>query len=349
MDRTIRWAVVGTGTTAASFVNDIRFAEGAEATAVCSRDPDRARSFAQKHGLAASFGGLKALLAHSEYDAIYLATPNTAHFEAARKIIGAGIPLLIEKPMGTTASQVEELARLAEDKNTFLMEALWTRYLPALKSAKAAVNEGAIGEVTGFKAELAFYREFDSESRFFSNDLGGGSLLDLGIYTLSIAEYFLGSAAEVTGNWQSAGTGVDLRADMAYSAASVTAELSCGFDRDGVNLCIIEGTKGTLIIVAPFIAARGYYTVTSDRTKRLLTADNQLVRKLANRFKRLPGTTWHEFPLWGTGLQWQITAASAAIARGLQQEPDMPLASTVRALRWIEQILASPPTQKTPD
>lgn len=348
MDKTIRWAVVGTGTIAASFVNDIRFAEGADVTAVCSRDADRARAFAEQHDIAAGLGGLKALLAHSDFDAVYLATPNTAHFEAARKIITAGIPLLIEKPMGVTPGEVEELSRMAEENGTFLMEALWTRYLPALKAAKAAIAEGAIGDVTGFKAELAFFQEFDSESRFFSKDLGGGSLLDLGVYTLSVAEFFLGEAEDVTGKWQSAGTGVDLRADMTYRTGSISAELSCGFDRDGANLCVIEGTGGSIVIVAPFIAARGFFTVTGNLSKDLLTSDNELIRKLAKRFKRLPGTTWHEFPLWGSGLQWQITAASAAIAGGLQQEPEMPLESTIRTLKWIERILASPPSQNDP-
>ena len=88
MERTIRWAVVGTGTIAANFVNDVRFADGAVVTAVCSRDADRARAFAREHGIAAGLGGLEALLAHSEFDAIYLATPNTAHFDAAGRSSG---------------------------------------------------------------------------------------------------------------------------------------------------------------------------------------------------------------------------------------------------------------------
>ena len=238
---------------------------------------------------------------------------------------------------------------MAADNGTFLMEALWTRYLPALRSAKAIIEEGGIGDVTGFSAELAFHREFDSGSRFFSRELGGGALLDLGIYTLSMAEYFLGEADDVTGTWQSAATGVDLRADLAYRTASVSASLSCGFDRDGANLCVIEGSSGSIVIVAPFIAARGYFVVTSDRSKNLLTSQSELVRKLATRFRRLPGADWHEFPLWGTGLQWQITAASQAISKGLQQEPDMPLDATIRALTRIEQVLANPPKQSVPD
>ncbi len=348
METNIRWAVVGTGAIAETFVNGSHHAVGAEVTAICSRNEDRARIFAERHAITHFYTGLDDLLAASDIDAVYLATPNSAHFEAARKIIQAGKPLLIEKSMTTTVADAEELARLAKEQGTFLMEGLWTRYLPALNRAKAAIEEGRIGEITGFKAELAFFKQFDPKSRFFSKDLGGGSLLDLGIYTLSIAEFFLGEADTVSGTWQSAPTGVDLRADLTFGKGTVKAQLSCGFDRDGSNLCVVAGTKCSIVIAPPFIAAKGFFIATNTMSRSLLTAENGLFRKAAARVPLLPGARWRGCPLKGTGLEWEISAASAAIKNGLLQEPAMPVDATIRALKQIEQVLASPAAPNGP-
>lgn len=340
MDKTIRWAVIGTGTIAETFVHDARFADGAQVTAICSRDEARARAFAERHAIARYYGRLDDLLAAGDFDAAYVATPNSAHFETARKIIAAGMPLLIEKSMTTTVADAEELARLAKQQDTFLMEGVWTRFLPALNRARAAIEDGMIGEITGFRAELAFHKQFDPQSRFFSRELGGGALLDLGIYTLSIAEFFLGEADLVSGTWQSAPTGVDMRADLAFSKGMINGELSCGFDRDGANLCVIDGANGSIVLVPPFVAAKGFFIVTNAVSRRLLTNENGLFRKIAERAPLLPGAAWHGYPLKGTGLEWEISAASAAIKGGLSRQPAMPVDATIRALKQIEQVLA---------
>lgn len=338
----IRWAVVGTGAIAETFANDIRFAEAAELVAVCSRDGARAEAFADRHGIAGHMAGLDALLAHDGVDAVYLATPNAAHFDMAEKILKAGRPLLIEKPMTVTSGEAERLGDLAARGGTFLMEAMWTRYLPAHVAAKRAIESGAIGTVTGLSAELAFKKSFDPDSRFFARELGGGALRDLGVYTLSMAEFYLGRADMVEGRWIAAPSGVDESATLHYRKGVVTATLSCGFDRDGANLCVVEGTRGAIIFPPPFIAADGYFMIENSFLKGLLSADGGLFRKAAKRVP-IPGVRWNDGRTAGTGLEHEITAASNAIRDGLPQQPAMPVDSTIEALRRIEGILASPP------
>lgn len=344
MKKKIRWAVVGTGTIATSFAQDMQFAEGAELTAVYSRSEERGTAFAKKHGDIIYCNSLEVLLNNSNVDAIYLATPNSAHFVVAKKILLSGMPLLIEKPMTISAKQAEELALLAKKQKTFLMEALWSKYLPAIVAARVAIESGAIGTLTRFDADLAFYKAFNPQSRFFAKDLGGGSLLDLGVYTLAMAQYFLGDMGAVNGHWQAASTGVDMCASMTLHNQNTTAQLSCGFDRDGSNICVINGTKGAIILPAPFISANEFLVVKTKFAKSLLAAGNPLVRKLAFKLP-LPGVKRHKYVYEGSGLQFEIMAASSAISQGLLTEQETPPSATLNVLHQIEQVLATTPVE----
>lgn len=344
MKKRIRWAVVGTGTIATSFAQDMQFADGADLTAVCSRSEERGAAFAKTHGDIIYCNSVDVLLKNTNVDAVYLATPNSVHFEAAKKIILNGTPLLIEKPMTISAKQAEELALLARKQKTFLMEALWSKYLPAIVGARAAIESGAIGTLTEFDAELAFHKAFNPQSRFFAKNLGGGSLLDLGVYTLAMGQYFLGDMGQVNGHWQAASTGVDVCASMTLRNQNITARLSCGFDRDGANMCIINGTKGAIILPAPFISANEFLMVKSKFAKSLLTARNPLVRKVAFKLP-LQGVIRHRCCYEGSGLQFEIMAASIAISQGLLTEQETPPSVTLSILQQIERVLATTPVE----
>lgn len=343
---TVRWAVLGTGTIASAFAEDIRLVGNAELVAVYSRTIKAAGVFSQR------FGGLRivpdtaALAADPLIDAVYLATPNTAHFDQACLLLDAGKPVLVEKPLVTAAEQARLVAKLAREKNTFAMEALWTVFLPAVERVRTLLANSTIGTVTGVRAELAYAKTFDKDSRFFSKALGGGSLLDLGIYPIALTLALFGSPGATTGRWRAAPTGVDMSAEVRLEYSGFDAALSCGFDRNGGNRFIIEGDKASVVIDAPFL-----------RASRVIVAKNPVARHLAippgpGRLSRLigkaarklplPGLTVHDHGFPGNGLQFEIEAASKAILEGRCDQPLMSLGASIAALEIVETVLAQP-------
>lgn len=345
--RTVAWAVLGTGIIAATFAEDIRRAGNARLLAVCSRTLDSANTFSQR------FGGLRVLpdvdaLAHApEIDAVYIATPNTAHFDAAQRLLNAGKPVLIEKPIVTTAAQARQIADLSAEKQTFAMEALWTVFLPAVEQVRRLLAENTIGAVTGVHAELAYIKPFDSGSRFFSKSLGGGSLLDLGIYPVALTIALFGAPQSVKGGWSAAPTGVDMAADVKLGYNGFAAQIGCGFDRDGVNRLTINGETGSIVIDAPFLRASRVFVIRNRWTGLLATppASGRLSRLFSKVAKRLPlpGLTVHNHAFAGNGLQFEIEAASKAILRGDRECSMMPLNASITALGVVETVLSQRP------
>lgn len=345
-DRTVAWAVLGTGNIAATFAEDIRLAGHARLVAVCSRAPDSANAFSRRFGGLRIFSDIDAMASDPEIDAVYIATPNTAHFDAAQRLLSAGKPVLIEKPMVTTAAKARRIADLAAEKQTFAMEALWTVFLPAVDHVRTLLSDKAIGTITGIRAELAYVRPFDSNSRFFSKALGGGSLFDLGIYPVALTLALFGAPRSISGRWSAASSGVDMKANLQLVYTGFNASISCGFDRDGTNRFIIEGETGSIIIDAPFLRASRVF-VTRNRWARRLIAPSgsgrlsKLISKAAQKLP-LPGMIVHSHPFAGNGLQFEIDAASKAILQSERESRTMPLNNSIEALRVIETILAQP-------
>ena len=225
------------------------------------------------------------------------------------------------------------------------MEAMWTRFLPAVAHVKQLVHSGAIGEVRRIRSDLAFHHPFDPDSRFYAKQRGGGALLDLGVYGISLALHLVGEPAEVRGRWQAAPTGVDVSATVELGfPGGAEARLTCAIDRGGDNLFVVEGTRGTLVLQPPFIGARMVLQCSGGLASSLAMASGQgavarTARKLA-RTLPLAGIHRHAFPFGGTGLQFEIAAVGEAIRNGWREHPLAPLSDTVRTLAIIEAVLA---------
>ncbi|MCW2778292.1 MAG: putative oxidoreductase [Frankiales bacterium] len=214
MDAETRWGVVGPGRIAEKVVQDVAHVEGARLVAVASRSLSRAQDFAARHGVPRAHGSYRALLEDDDVDVLYVATPHAQHAALARAALTAGKALLVEKSFTATREGAQQVVDQARASGTFVMEAMWTRFQPAVVALRETVASGAIGEVRAVQADLGVQRPFDPEDRLFSLALGGGALLDLGVYVVSFAQMLLGTPDTVTATGSLARTGVDLEAGL---------------------------------------------------------------------------------------------------------------------------------------
>ena len=198
----VRWGIVGPGRIAAKVVEDFAYAPGAVAVAAASRSLDRAQAFCDAHQLETAYGSYREIIAAPDIDALYIATPHPQHHRIAVAALQAGKAVLVEKTFTATVAGAEDIIATAQGNGVFAMEAMWTRFQPAIVLARALIESGAIGEVRQVQADLGVNRPYDETDRAFDPAQGGGALLDLGVYVVSIAQYFLGTPdrVEVTGS-----------------------------------------------------------------------------------------------------------------------------------------------------
>ncbi|WP_245428414.1 Gfo/Idh/MocA family protein [Kumtagia ephedrae] len=343
--RPVTWGVVGAGTIAHQFAADLAHVAGARIGAVCSRSEESAQAFMAAAGIRRYCATLPELLADETIDAIYIATPNHLHAGQTREALAAGKPVLVEKPLATSSRDAARVVEAAAHADRFAMEALWTRFLPAVEAVRGMLAAGAIGEVRHVEAELA-YRKEEKGGRFFDPAMGGGAALDLGVYPLSLALDLFGRPEKTSGRWWAAGTGVDRRTDFQLSFAGVTAMLSCCFDRDGRNTFTILGSRGAIRIEAPFLKAQQVtlfgQTICDWPLVGARGATSGPAARILSRLP-LPGRQVKNFRFPGHGLQFETAAAIDAMGRGERQSPRMPLGDSVAVLEIIETVLGQPP------
>jgi predicted dehydrogenase len=210
----IRWGIVGPGRIAESVIGDFALVEGARVAAVASRSADRAAAFAARHGIERAYGSYAEILADPEVDVLYVATPHAQHHALALAALRAGKALLVEKSFTATTTGAAEVIALARTTGVFVMEAMWTRFQPAVVAMRELIADGAVGEVRSVQADLGVARKFDPADRLFALELGGGALLDLGVYVVSFAQMLLGAPSSVTAVGSRFPTGVDAEAAL---------------------------------------------------------------------------------------------------------------------------------------
>ncbi|MFI0846774.1 Gfo/Idh/MocA family protein [Mesorhizobium sp. IMUNJ 23232] len=343
--RPFGWGIVGTGVIARQFAADLRHVPGARIGAVCSRSEKAAQDFMAATGAAGFHSTLAALLADRDIDAVYLATPNMLHASQALETLRAGKPVLVEKPLATSSGDAARIADLAGTSRCFAMEALWTRFLPAVRAVRDMLAAGAIGEITRIEAELSYRKQETQGDRFFDPAQGGGSALDLGVYPLSLAVHLLGIPEKFSGRWWATGSGVDRRCRFELSFAGATAELSCGFDHDGSNIFAIFGDRGAIRIEAPFLKAQRITLFERGMSGLPFIGargpTSGLAGKLLSRLP-LPGRKASHFRFPGNGLQFEAVAVMEAVRAGAAQSSVMPLRESIAVLEVIETVLGQP-------
>lgn len=249
----IRWGFIGIGRMATNVAEDWASQEGAELYAVASRSQERAEEFAAAHGAQRAYDSYSALLADPNVDAVYVATPNSLHKRDGLDVINARKPLLIEKSFAATLQGARELAGAAQNANIFAMEAMWTRFQPAVVKVRELIDDGAIGEARTVQADLGVARPIDATDRLYALELGGGTLLDLGVYVVNFAHMLLGAPARVRAHGMIGETGADFESTLLLEYdGGRTALLSSSFISPSPGYARVFGTKGWIDVPPRF-------------------------------------------------------------------------------------------------
>jgi predicted dehydrogenase len=318
--RTIRWGILGPGRISRKFAAALLEAEGAELAAVGSRDAARAAAFAAEFGLAPAHTheSYEALAADPAVDAIYIGTPHTGHEEHALLCLAHGRHVLCEKPLAINAAQAGRMVAAARASGLVLMEAMWTRFLPSIVRVRELVAEGHIGEVRLITADFGFRAANDPRSRLFDPRLGGGALLDLGIYPLTLASMLCGEPVEIRATATLGTTGVDEEtAVMLRHARGEQALLAASLRADTPREANIIGTHGRLRILFPWWAGT-----------RITLREGQ--------GEEQP----FELPSRGGGYAHEAEAFMDLIRNGESETPVMPLDESLAIMRTMDAIRA---------
>ncbi|MNW31915.1 1,5-anhydro-D-fructose reductase [compost metagenome] len=246
----VKWGLISTGWIAEKFAADLAHASNGELYAVASRTIESADKFAKQFNIPKAYGSYEELLADPEVDVVYIGTPHPMHKENILSALHAGKSVLCEKPVTMNSEELEEVLAVAKEKQLFFMEAMWTRYLKPIRQVREWLAEGKIGDVLLLKAEFGFRMEWDPNHRLLNPELGGGALLDAGIYPVSFASMIFGPNPERMASTAHIGeTGVDEQFSIMLSYSEGRTAMLNGAIRLGLpNDAFIQGTKGYIHI-----------------------------------------------------------------------------------------------------
>ena len=316
MTRIIRWGILGTGRIARDFASGLRATPDAVLAAVGSRSVDSAASFASAFEVPLVFGSYEELAACPGIDIIYIATPHPMHAANAILALRAGKAVLCEKPFAMNRREAGEMVALARAKNLFLMEAMWTRFMPALAEVKRVIASGEIGKVTQLHADFGFSATPDPAHRVNDPTLGGGALLDLGIYPLSIACALLGQVETVQAQAIMGETGVDLTTAFTMRHAGGTLSVcSCSLRARAPSELVVSGTRGSV------------------RMHRMFHMAESITVDLLDGPSRTISTPWI-----GNGYAHEAIESGRCLREGLLESPAMTHDDTLAIMGLLDTI-----------
>ncbi len=313
----IRLGILGAGRIVTRVMADMHRLEHVEITAIAARDLSRAREAAERYHIPHSYGSYLELAQSPEVDLVYIATPHPFHAEQAMLMMRHGKHVICEKPMAISHHEVQQMADCAKENGVFLMEAMWTRFLPCVQELARLIREGVIGEVRNIFGEFSWFcGQIDPSDRLFDPALAGGALLDLGVYPLMLSMQLLSSEPHtVQSLCRKTDTGVDLHTSvqMQYSGGAV-AQFFCGMDARGDDSMQIFGTKGYIVMPACW-HPKSFTLCLKGQPDQLLTFDQG-------------EEAYH----------YEFDHAAQCILQGLMESPVMPLAESLSASRICTEI-----------
>ncbi|KRB39009.1 Gfo/Idh/MocA family protein [Microbacterium sp. Root180] len=312
----LRWGILGPGGIARAFASDLRTA-GLDLVAVGSRSAESAGAFAADFDVARAHGSYEALVSDPDVDIVYIATPHPFHAEQAILALEHGKHVLVEKPFTLTGDEAAAVRDVAVERGLLAMEAMWTRYLPHMARIREVVASGALGEIRALLADHTQRISSDPAHRLNALELGGGALLDLGVYPISFAWDILGEPLAITASARLGDTGADTEVATVMSHVSGALSTSLSASRAaGPNTAHIIGTDARIDI------DRVWYSATSFR---VVDADGTVLEEYASDIQ-------------GRGMQYQAIAAEQYLADGLTDSVVLPIDETVAIMSTLDEI-----------
>lgn len=314
----IRWGIIATGEVANNMVQTLNNYDDAEVLAVASRTQQRADSFGHRWNIPTCYGSYEAIVDDLDIDVVYIATPHNQHYENMLMCLKAGKHVLCEKAFTLNSRQAEACIALAREKQLFLMEAMWMRFFPAMTQVRSWLTQGLLGEIRLVQADFCFHLPCDPQHRLYKLELGGGALLDLGIYPLSLAAMVLGFPQHVLSHAHIGQTGVDELDTILLSYDNgASASLSCSMRVYKPREAFVIGTNGYLKVHNVFF-----------RPDRLTI--------------HLNGQEPHisEYPIRGSGYIYEIEEVHTCLRAGKIESSLMPLDETLGLMKLMDRLRA---------
>lgn len=312
----IRWGILGPGRIAHSFAEAMKHVPGGSIHAVAGRNLQKTKSFAEQYDIAKTFPSFQELLSDPDIDIIYISTPHNMHYEHIKLCLMAGKAVLCEKPLTINSRQSRELFDLAQEKKLFLMEAMWTRFLPVYEEVRAWLDKDIIGDIKLMTSTFGFKASFDPQDRLFNPDLAGGALLDIGIYNLSVAQWVKRkNPFSFHVDVQMSSTGIDAMTSITLKYADQSiSQMTASIIVDTSNEFMIYGDKGNICINSPFWQA----------TRATLNCDNKKETV--------------EQPFISSGFEYEIIEAQDCFSKGLLQSPNISWSDTQSTIEIMDNV-----------
>lgn len=313
----MKWGIIGCGGIAHTFAKGLNKIANGSLAAVASNSQERANAFAATYNVDKRYNSYQDIVDDKDIDAIYIATTHNFHFENAKLCLLHGKHVLCEKPLTVNARQAEELIAIAKNNHVFLMEAVWTRFLPAIKKLQQVIATGIIGDILTVKADFSISGNFEPSHRLLNKTLAGGALLDLGIYPITFAHIVFGQHPEKIKSSAVMGeTGVDESSFYLFEYPSGQhATLSSSFIEHSPTQAIISGSKG-YISVPEFLAAKEFSIHLPNKPVTTET------------FKRSDDENF----------MYEISHAITCINKGLTESPEFPLSETLNVMKTMDTL-----------
>jgi predicted dehydrogenase len=314
MDQKIKWGIIGLGNIAHQFAQELINITDAELLGVASRNLDKAHQFAAQYNVAKAYGSYDEIINNAEIDILYIATPHNSHAEITIQALQNNKHVLCEKPIALHYNDAVQMIETARKHNKFLMEAFWTRFNPSLREVLQKVKNGEIGEINYINADFAFVSKNLQQGRMVELALGGGALMDIGVYPLFLTYLFLGIPKEILAKANFHPQGADMQTSMILQYDRAQAVLYSGLLSNSDMKAHIIGTKGRININSIWHMAESY----------TLTKENQ--------------ETTFDLPTIGRGYTYEILECNKCLRENKTESPDWTHQNSLDLMQIVERV-----------
>lgn len=320
MMKVFRFGIMGAGSIAHKFCDAVKHIPQCELVAVSSKSLDRAQGFASQEGIEKAYDSYEMMLQEEQLDGVYIAVTVDAHYDLCMLSMDYKVPILCEKAMFPTAREAEEVFQRAKRENIFIMEGMWSRFLPAIQTARRWILDGKIGEIAYGDVTIGFQAPYDPDNRYWNPKLGGGAALDLTVYSYELLTYMIDQPIldmKVSATWSETGVDTTDQITLQYdnALASIMATLACSMEEH----LIIYGSKGRVVVPRPIFA-----------DKALLYDNKQLIESFED------STTIN-------GFTYEIEEMIRCINEGLIESPTVTHQLTIDCCRLYDRIWLTKP------